>query len=303
MSDTQKVPDLLQEHPGLESTADDGEHGPEVQAGASPSSPSDETGDFTAGPPTEADTRGGVAGRGADAAETAGPGETFHVPADDRTTPPEPGEMTDAASAQPVRNGAATLDVDATTAPDGNRTADFMLAPGLHFGVADTERMIPPPGGPRDEELPRITGYEILSVLGVGGMGIVYKARQPRLDRFVALKMIRAGAGAHAGDLRRFEAEARAVAAIDHPNIIKIFEIGERGGLPYFSLEYIEGGSLARRIDGKPQPVDECGADHRNARPRPRRDPPPRHHPPRHQAGQHPAVSSTARPRSPTSAW
>ncbi len=88
-------------------------------------------------------------------------------------------------------------------------------------------------------------------------MGIVYKARQPRLDRFVALKMIRAGAGARPGDLIRFEAEARAVAAIDHPNIIKIFEIGEHGGLPYFSLEFLAGGSLARRIDGKPQPVME----------------------------------------------
>ncbi len=89
-------------------------------------------------------------------------------------------------------------------------------------------------------------------------MGIVYKARQPRLDRFVALKMIRAGAGTQPGDLVRFEAEARAVAAIDHPNIIKIFEIGEHGGLPYFSIEYLEGGSLARRIDGKPQPVEDA---------------------------------------------
>ena len=88
-------------------------------------------------------------------------------------------------------------------------------------------------------------------------MGIVYKARQYRLDRMVALKMIKAGAGARLDDLARFEAEARAVAAIDHPNIIKIFEIGERDGLPYFSLEFLEGGSLADRIDGKPQPIDE----------------------------------------------
>ena len=74
----------------------------------------------------------------------------------------------------------------------------------------------------------------------------------------VALKMIKAGAGARLDDLARFEAEARAVAAIDHPNIIKIFEIGERDGLPYFSLEFLEGGSLADRIDGKPQPIDEA---------------------------------------------
>ena len=89
-------------------------------------------------------------------------------------------------------------------------------------------------------------------------MGIVYKARQQRLDRFVALKMIRAGAGARPEDLVRFETEAKAVAAIEHPNIVKIFEIGEHDGLPYFSLEYLAGGSLAKKIGGKPQPVDEA---------------------------------------------
>ena len=88
-------------------------------------------------------------------------------------------------------------------------------------------------------------------------MGIVYKARHLRLDRLVALKMIKAGAGAQPDDLARFEAEARAVAAIDHPNIIKIFEIGEHDGLPYFSLEFLEGGSLAQRIAGKPQPIED----------------------------------------------
>ncbi len=86
----------------------------------------------------------------------------------------------------------------------------------------------------------------------------MYKARHLRLDRLVALKMIRAGAGAQPDDLARFEAEARAVAAIDHPNIVKIFEIGEHDGLPYFSLEFLEGGSLADRIDGKPQPTDHA---------------------------------------------
>ena len=89
-------------------------------------------------------------------------------------------------------------------------------------------------------------------------MGIVYKARQPRLDRFVALKMILRGANAASEDLARFEAEAQAVAAIEHPNIVRIFEIGEHHRLPYFSLEYLAGGSLARTIGGKPQPVAEA---------------------------------------------
>ena len=105
---------------------------------------------------------------------------------------------------------------------------------------------------------PRVAGYQILEVLGSGGMGIVYKAHQERLDRFVALKMIRAGGGARPEDLARFETEAKAVAAIEHNNIVKIFDIGEQDGLPYFSLEYLPGGSLSQRIGGKPQPFDQA---------------------------------------------
>ncbi len=103
----------------------------------------------------------------------------------------------------------------------------------------------------------RVAGFEILGVLGEGGMGIVYKARQIRLDRFVAIKMIR-GRRSAPSDLARFEAEAQAVAAIEHPNIVRIFEIGEHDGLPYFSLEFLAGGSLAKQIGGKPQPVEEA---------------------------------------------
>ncbi len=105
---------------------------------------------------------------------------------------------------------------------------------------------------------PRVAGYQIVEVLGSGGMGIVYKAHQERLDRFVALKMIRAGGGARPEDLARFETEAKAVAAIEHNNIVKIFDIGEQDGLPYFSLEYLSGGSLSQKIGGKPQPFDQA---------------------------------------------
>ena len=105
---------------------------------------------------------------------------------------------------------------------------------------------------------PRVAGYQIVGVLGAGGMGIVYKAHQEGLERFVALKMIRAGGGARPEDLARFESEAKAVAAIEHNNIIKIFDIGEQDGLPYFSLEYLPGGSLSERIGGKPQPFDHA---------------------------------------------
>ncbi len=131
------------------------------------------------------------------------------------------------------------------------------IAYSLHSDASeDTERTLPP-GAERPENIrPKVAGYEILDVLGEGGMGIVFKARHVRLDRFVALKMIRSGAGARSHDLARFEAEALAVAAIEHPNIIQIFEIGEHGGMPYCSLEYLPGGSLAKLIGGKPQPAD-----------------------------------------------
>jgi eukaryotic-like serine/threonine-protein kinase len=145
-------------------------------------------------------------------------------------------------------------------------TADLTPVDSLELAVSDDseprlddpESTLPTPANVVVDSRPRIDGYEILEVLGAGGMGIVYKAHQERLDRFVALKMIRAGAGARPEDLVRFEAEAKAVAAIEHPNIIKIFDIGEQGGLPYFSLEFLAGGSLANKIGGKPQPVDEA---------------------------------------------
>jgi tetratricopeptide (TPR) repeat protein len=88
-------------------------------------------------------------------------------------------------------------------------------------------------------------------------MGIVYLARQVALKRIVALKMMRRGRGG-AEDLARFRAEAEAVARLQHPNIVQIYEIGEHDGLPFFSLEYVEGGSLDKRLAGTPQPPREA---------------------------------------------
>jgi WD40 repeat protein/tRNA A-37 threonylcarbamoyl transferase component Bud32 len=97
-----------------------------------------------------------------------------------------------------------------------------------------------------------IPGYEILSTLGRGGMGVVYKARQVKLDRIVALKMILSGAHAGPDELARFRTEAEAIARLQHPNIVQVHEVGEHEGKPFFSLEFCAGGTLDRKLAGTP---------------------------------------------------
>jgi WD40 repeat protein/tRNA A-37 threonylcarbamoyl transferase component Bud32 len=115
----------------------------------------------------------------------------------------------------------------------------------------------PPAAGdaPASPPPPLVAGYQILGELGRGGMGIVYKAFDPRLRRLVALKRIHSDKA-----LPRFHTEAEAIARLQHPNIVQIYEIGEADGGPYLVLEYLAGGSLAQQLDGKPQPGRESAA-------------------------------------------
>jgi serine/threonine protein kinase len=102
-------------------------------------------------------------------------------------------------------------------------------------------------------ELPIVPGYEIFEQIGRGGMGVVYRARQLGLDRIVALKMILTGYQASPKDLARFRAEAAALARLQHPNIVQIYDFGEAAGRPYFAFEFVAGGSLSEHLQGTPQ--------------------------------------------------
>jgi len=133
---------------------------------------------------------------------------------------------------------------DATTAPD--RAA----APATAEGLAD---WLEPPAEP--DELGRIGPYGILRVLGSGGVGIVFAARQGRPRRVVALKMILSDPRSGRQRLERFRNESDILARLRHPNIVQVHEVGEHRGRPFFTMEYVEGGSLAAKLAGAPLPA------------------------------------------------
>jgi eukaryotic-like serine/threonine-protein kinase len=133
-------------------------------------------------------------------------------------------------------------------------------------------------------ELPQIPGYQVEEVLGHGGMGVVYRAHHIGLNRPVALKMLLAGDYARPAERERFQREAEAIAALHHPNIVQVYDVGEVDGRPYFTMELVEGGNLDKHIQGSPQPArhaaqlvamlanaihaaHQCGIVHRDLKP------------------------------------
>ncbi len=109
-------------------------------------------------------------------------------------------------------------------------------------------------------ESPTVPGYEVLEVLGRGGMGVVYKARHQRLNRVVAIKMLVSGEYASTREVQRLLLESEVLASLRHPNIVQVFDVGDLDGRPYFTMEFLEGGTLAQSLAGCPRPAREAAA-------------------------------------------
>ncbi len=137
---------------------------------------------------------------------------------------------------------------------------EFSLDPPSTFSLPSCDSTVDPETAKRLAQRKvspvgsRVGDFEIKQELGRGGMGVVYRARDAKLNRDIALKMILGGAHVSTGQLERFLTEARAVAQLQHPNIVQVFEIGEHGGLPFLAMEYVAGLTLANQLARKPLP-------------------------------------------------
>jgi PAS domain S-box-containing protein len=152
--------------------------------------------------------------------------------------------------------GAGSVSTLPTTCPVCG-AEPIVTPPGtVHAGTAQADTLATGPAAPAPADkapvFPIVGGYQLRGILGQGGMGIVYKAHEVRLDRPVALKMLPPGTCPGPEERARFRREAEAIARLHHPNIVRIHEIGEQAGQPFLALEFITGGSLADRLAAGP---------------------------------------------------
>ena len=186
--------------------------------------------------------------------------ESDRRPLDDPAPPTQPPPTDPISGPHPLETRSPDSYPDTRHDPDSLRTRAASFDQDLRDGHRS--------GRHRDGLPGDFPGYDLLEVLGEGGMGVVYQARQVGLNRLVALKVILGGRRAGPKDLIRFLAEAEAVASIKHPNVVQVHEYGEADGRPFLAMEYLPGGSLADRLkrEGRLAPIEAAGLVARLAR-------------------------------------